>query len=305
MEAKVKRTRKSGKKVQMESAIKSEKKVFTIDDYFFADVEKIESKSVMPDFDFLYYNSSLIKHKVGDNNSFIVNSCSDNYLLLPNKELFLPLEEELKKYHGDKLSIKREIKNYSQFYVDYSFDDPNLRSSIMANDILIPKISIQNSYNGRLNYGLVGGLYRLVCSNGLSVLEDSFDFNIELSHCGNNINKIISNTLDNVNEFLKNFNQIVQQLSPLYEQKVKESDVEDLVDEVLSNTKVLLSMKKDIVSRIIEENKTKGIEINLWSVYNGVNYFLQPDHNEWLSCASDTRRKMDQKVLNYIFEKVA
>lgn len=224
---------------------------------------------------------------------------------MPNKQLFLPLEDELKKYHGDRLSIKREIKNDSQFYVDYRFDDPELRSSIMANDILIPKITIQNSYNGRLNYGLSGGLYRLICSNGLSVLADSFDFDINLSHCENNIHKIINNTLESVNEFLKASKTMIQELSPLYDLKVKESDVEDLVEEVLSETKVLLSMKKDIISRIIEENKTKGVEINLWSIYNGVNFFLQPDHNKWLSCAPDTRRKMDQKVMNYLYSKIA
>ena len=296
------KTRK-GKKVSMKT-VSTENKVLTVDDLFFADVEKIEAKSVMPDFNFLSYNSSLIKVKRGDKD-VIVNTCSDNYLLLPNKQLFLPLEDELKKYHGDRLSIKREIKNDSQFYVDYRFDDPELRSSIMANDILIPKITIQNSYNGRLNYGLSGGLYRLICSNGLSVLADSFDFDINLSHCENNIHKIINNTLESVNEFLKASKTMIQELSPLYDLKVKELDVEDLVEEVLSETKVLLSMKKDIISRIIEENKTKGVEINLWSIYNGVNFFLQPDHNKWLSCAPDTRRKMDQKVMNYLYSKIA
>ena len=281
-----------------------EKKICTVDDLLFADVEKKSAKDLLPDYNFCSYNSHIVSIKL-DEKDIIVNNCSENYLPIPNKELFMPLENKLKDLFGDSLSIKREIKNNSQFYVDYIFDTPENRRFIMQNDLLIPKISIQNSYNGKLNYGITGGLHRLVCENGLAIPNADFDFNLSVSHCGYNIDKIVEATLENINSFINSSKLIVESLEPLYQQKVKDSDIQSLVEEVLNETKVLLSLKKEIISRISEENKTKGIEMNLWSVYNGINYFLQPQHNEWLSCSPDVRKKMDQKVLDYMLQKVA
>ena len=68
---------------------------------------------------------------------------------------------------------------------------------------------------------------------------------------------------------------------------------------MLDNTKVLLSLKEEIVERIKQKNTSKVF--NLWTIYSGINYFLQPNHNEWLSASSDARRRMDKKSFGVYF----
>ena len=291
-----KKQRRIGKKVNLEP------KPMTIDEVFFADVEKIPAKEVMPNFVFESYNSYLIKIKqrLGD---VIVNNCSENYLLIPNKEIFPAIEDGFKQFHK-KVEIKREIKNNSQFYTEYRFDSKEDRHIIKENDILIPKIIIQNSYNGKLNYGIRGGFYRFICENGLTMPVSDFSFNISISHCENNLKKIVASTIENVNSFLNNSKQIFKKFEELCQSKVGESDLEDLVENILSSTNYLLSKKNDIISRIKEENVTEGVEYNLWNVYNGINYYLQPTHNSYLTAAADVRDKMDTKILDFIYENL-
>ena len=72
----------------------------------------------------------------------------------------------------------------------------------------------------------------------------------------------------------------------------------------MSSTRSLLSYEKDIVERIKMENKTEGVEFNLYSIYNGINYFLQPNNNSKMTSSIDMRLKTDQKVLDFIFDMV-
>lgn len=270
--------------------------VTDVEKLFFAEVEKVPSVELMPDYDFCSYNSSLIK-VIYEDRKVIVNACSDNYLLFPNKDLFPKIEDELKKVYKN-VSIRREVKNNSQFYVDYSFTD---NKKGIENDILAPCISIQNSYNGKLNYGVSCGLFNLTDESRLSIEQDTFDFDFSLSHCENNLEKIIANTLEGISQFLKS-DEIIDSFNPLLEAELQENEVQTIVERVLDNTKVLLSLKEEIVERIKQKNTSKVF--NLWTIYSGINYFLQPNHNEWLNASSDARRRMDKKVLEFIFSEV-
>ena len=206
--------------------------------------------------------------------AIIVNSVSENYLLLPNKDLFPKLEEEMKKF-GD-IQFKREIKNFGSFFSTYNFDTPANRSEIMKNDILIPRLVIQNSYNSTSLFKLNFGLFRLICENGLAIKQDLFNYDLQLSHCENNLDLIVENTLNAISEFLKQSKKISATFEPLIQRKVAISEIESTVDEILINTKSLLSYKKEIVSRILEEYCKWS---NMFSLYNGINYFLQPNNN--------------------------
>lgn len=269
-----------------------------LDKMFFADVEKVPAKDLLPDFNFCSYNDHIIKVKSPNGEDIIVNNVSSNYLLLPNKEIFPKLEEELKKFGNVK--IKREIRNNSSFFVDYVFDIPGNKIDLVKNEILFPKIQIQNSYNSRHLYNVRYGLFRMVCTNGLTIPEFEQDF--KMSHCLNNLEDIIENTINDVAEFLISSREMGQRFEPLFEKKIKVAELENVVDAVLTNTKSLLSYKKDIIERIQKENVENNVECNLWSLYNGINYMLQPHNNSKMTASADSRIKTDQKILDYIYK---
>ena len=87
----------------------------------------------------------------------------------------------------------------------------------------------------------------------------------------------------------------------LIEKKVAISDIEEYVQEILKKTNSLLSYKENIIERIKQESAS-GIEVNLFNIYNGINYFLQPAHNEFITNDNVKRRQIDEKILDCVFE---
>jgi hypothetical protein len=102
----------------------------------------------------------------------------------------------------------------------------------------------------------------------------------------------------------ENAKEIAGEYEILIEKKVALTDIEDCVQNILKKTNSLLSYKEGIIERIKQEN-TMGVEISMFSIYNGINYFLQPAHNEFITNDSVKRRQMDEKILDYVFELVA
>lgn len=286
---------------KVEERINSSFLVNNVDEIFFADVEKVPAKSIYPDFDFNSYNDTIIKVKTEDKN-IIVNNCSSNYLLLPNKDIFPELENELAKF--GKISIEREIHNYSSFSVNYDFLSPERKIKIANSDIIFPRISIENSYNSKNLFSVKGGFYRVVCTNGLCIPVEDSTFNTILSHCNGNLSRIISNTVEGINEFLVKSKEISEEYELLMEKKVSNIEIKDCVTKILEGTKSLISYKDQIIDRIRKENEENNIELNLFSIYNGINYMLQPKNNSKITSDFSSRYETDGKILDFIFDKM-
>lgn len=269
-----------------------------LDKIFFADVEKVSAKDLFPDYDFNSYNNTLIKVNDG-HRDIIVNNVSEDYLLLPNKEIFPTLEENLKKF-GD-IQIKREVKNNSEFSVNYDFLSKDKLIQIAGTDIIFPRITIENSYNSKTLFTVNSGYYRCICQNGLCLPVVDATFNTILSHSKGNLDKIIEATLEGINQFLISAKDISGEYEVLMEKKVKNSEIEDYVEKILKGTKSLISFKEDIIERLKKENTVDKVETNLFSIYNAINYMLQPNNNPKLTIDAFSRRKVDEKILDFTF----
>lgn len=269
----------------------------SVDELFFADVKKIPAEKIMPDFNFCSYNDHVIQITTKSGKKVIVNNVSSNYLLIPNSELFPRIEEGLHQFGN--LKIKREVSNYGAFFTNYIFDDKKYVKEFMKNDILTPRVSIQNSYNSKHLFNVTFGLYRYVCSNGLAI--PMIAKSLEVAHCMNNLDKVIESTTESIGIFLNTAKEYIEQFEMLVEKKVDANKLELIVEGVLKATNSLRSYKKEIIERIQKENIKEGIELNLWSIYNGINYMLQPNNNSKMTSAFDVREKMDQKIQNYMF----
>lgn len=269
-----------------------------IDKLFFADVKKVEAKKVLPDYHFNSYNDTMIivNHNGVDT---IVNNCSSNYLLLPNQDIFPTLERELAKF-GD-VQIKREIRQDSSFFVTYDFLSKDKIIEIAGTDKIFPRISIQNSYNSRNLFSVDSGFFRCVCQNGLCLPVEDSTFNTILSHCNGNLEKIINSTLEGISQFLSQSKDIAGEYEILMENKVSMNELENTVEKILKGAKALISYKDMIVDRIKKENAESAIELNLFSIYNGINYALQPNNNPKITANPEDRMKTDEKILDYIF----
>ena len=284
--------------LEMKNGLVEPKITNEIDKLFFAEVKKIPAKQILPDFKFNSYNDTIVQVET-ENGPIICNNCSSNYLLVPNYEIFPVLEQEMEKF--GLTNIHRNIVDNSTFFVDYDFLGKDKKIRVAKGDVIFPRISIENSYNSRYLFKINAAFVRQVCTNGLCMPVEDSSFGAILSHSKGNIGKIVEGSLEGIYNFFENAENIAGEYTVLMEKKIAFSDVEDCVQSILKKTNSLLSCKEDIVERIKQEN-VAGIETNMFSVYNGINYFLQPAHNSFITNDSVKRRQMDEKILDYVFE---
>lgn len=270
-----------------------------IDKQFFAPVKKVSATTLMPGYLFNSNNDTMVEVQT-EEGPLICNNCSSSYLLVPNNEIFPALEEELDKF--GLTNIHRSVLNYSEFFVDYDFTNPENKIEIAKGDIIFPRISVENSYNSKYVFKIKAMFYRQICSNGMCLpIEDSL-FETILSHSHGNMKRLVTESLEGIHNFFMKAKEISGEYEILMEKKIKEQEIEDILTKVLKETNSLLSVKDQVLERIQKENKENNVELNLFSLYNGINYFLQESHNEFLTKDKSRVRQLDEKILDKVFE---
>lgn len=269
-----------------------------IDKLFFAEVKKMPAKQILPDFMFNSYNDTIIQVET-ENGPVICNNCSSNYLLVSNREIFPILEKEMEKF--GLTNISRSVVDNSTFFVDYDFVGKDKSIKIAKGDSIFPRISVENSYNSRYLFKINAAFMRQVCSNGLCLPVENSDFGAILSHSKGNIEKIVTESIEGIHNFFDKAKDIAGEYEILMEKKIHLNNIEDCVQEILNEAKSLLSCKEQIIERIKQEN-SMGIELSMFNIYNGINYFLQPAHNEFITNDNVKRRQIDEKILDICFD---
>ena len=75
-------------------------------------------------------------------------------------------------------------------------------------------------------------------------------------------------------------------------------NVEELITEVIENTKFPTRQGESVLERINEEHSQLGGSMNRWLVYNGFNYQL--NHNTDIGTADHKKDRIDEQVLDYL-----
>ena len=95
-----------------------------------------------------------------------LNTCSDRYHLFPNNNIFGAVELKLHAA-GIDFQVEYTMHDYSTFHAVYTLD--NVFVLLPNGDKVYLKFEITHSYNGLVQYVMVLGYFRMVCSNGLVI----------------------------------------------------------------------------------------------------------------------------------------
>jgi len=257
----------------------------------FMPVQKVEAKSILKGYSFNSDNSHMIvvKTPIGMK---VVNSCSEDYTIVSNKEILLPFVDELLgKYN---LGVTVNKRKDAQFYIDFNLPDKQFK--VLKKDDLIPRMRIQNSYNGRVKYCIELGFCRLVCTNGMTVPE-GFHSRVKMMHTpGAGEGLALAKSMTMLAEFIKNAPAIMEPYMQLSNKPVK--DIEGRVQEILENTKFPKRQAEEVLDRINFEINTLKLPATDWLIYNGFNYQL--NHNEAINTVEHKKDKIDESVLIHL-----
>jgi len=265
-------------------------------DILLSPVRKVETKSILPGYETASDNEYAVIINVGGIDK-ILNFCSKNYEVLENQFVMNSFEGELKAA-GIKYKKRYHQSGWSKFFIDYCLNLKEYR--ILPKDIIIPKIRVVNSYDGKLRLQTSFGFHRLVCSNGMTVPMGKTSSQ-KITHTPSlysdtGFNKVVSD----FDEFVTNAKDYLKPYELLKHQTVKKSKLVERIQEVIEATSFPKRQAEAVLSKINEELVLLQIkEPTDWIVYNGFNNLLNHNRTE-IRMAEEKRTQVDLEILNHL-----
>lgn len=224
----------------------------------------------------------------------IVNFCSDDYTVVPNKEIYDPLIEALEKIYK-KIEVSYSCHKDAIFNISFNF--LGKAEKLADKDVLTPRMTIRNSYNGKVKYSIQWGIYRLVCSNGLSVPVDGTHKNLILMHTpGAGEGIALEKTLGGLENFIAVFHELIEPYELLKESPV--GDIRYRIEDVVEATGFPARQIDEAVEQATKEMSKLKLNASDWIVYNALNYQL--NHNTDIAMLDHKKQNLDAEVLNYL-----
>lgn len=255
-------------------------------------VDKIPLSSILPGYKTpsKFTHAIVVEPKRGDQR--IVNFCSEDYTLIRNSEIIGRVEEGLQSKFD--ITAKYLHRGYAKFYMDYIIG--NKAKKVQKGDIVGAKIRVVNSYDGRLKFGYNFGLARLVCTNGMTSLEQGSKHSA--MHTPQVVNKdmveqMISQTetfLDKLPDLLKPYHKLIAEKFPS-----NEADIIKRMIEISEDTKYPKRKIPDAARIAIEEAKAMKLEMSQWFIYQGMNNVL--NHATDFQMEHHRREDVDREII--------
>lgn len=222
----------------------------------------------------------------------VVNTCSNQYRLVPIQDVLLPFEEALDSVF-DYSAVYRH-SDYCRFFVDYIMKKP---SETAVNDKIAPRIRLQHSYSGDVRYEVKFGFYRQICSNGLHAI--GFDQKIRTKHTKNRLDEELGNMIEIVQEFVEHAEDYMKPFQ-MMDEVIYDTPImfEERIDAVIDLTGFPKNLKENIVLRASLERAQNNLKQSDWLIYNAMNYQLNHNYTE-LGMQEWNRQKLDERLLQF------
>jgi len=224
-----------------------------LDGYLFPVVEK----AVYVDDDSTYKRSKHYKAIVREDNGKLISIMKDTYQLVPNREVIMPLLEQLHNLDTNwNIDPSHSFVENNRCRLQVTF--PDLKLNDGRSDIAL-SLFLHNSYDGSEGVRLFWGAIREVCTNGMvfgTLLSKYYRRHTAGLDIGN-LKERIEKTYDKI-PVLKHRIDILQntKVTPKFRR-----DVED-------------QMGKKMVKYIGEQEKQNKKASSLWVLFNLVTYYI-------------------------------
>jgi hypothetical protein len=237
----------------------------------------------------------------------LLNACSDRYNLVRNEEIF-PVIRKMLIDSGYEFMETYSNYNDCKFYGKYVITGVKNEMGVIEpiinrikglnNDKLRPQITISNGYDGKTNFNSGMGVFRLVCTNGLTVPVKGFEninFNAKGKHT-ENVKILVYETFQSIVTFINNFQTVVDSYGVLTERKV--SNLNDRLTEVMDAAKIKKGQEEIATIALREANLLNGGVMTDWYVYNAINAYVNDEKTS--KKFPEQRAEIDSKVLEYM-----
>ena len=264
----------------MTTLIETVEQVTKQDKQLFKDVRKVKTSEILPKYSFPKGKDYVVVDEF-DN---ILNFCSEDYSLIENKKVFLPIEDKLK---NNKIDFNRQVNmSESEFYVSYLLKSN--KEKVLGD--LYPKLTIINSYNGNVRFRYEFGWVRLVCLNGLT--RPNGETKIQINKHSEELNEaslmfLIRDILTDTNAFLEESKKDIERYERLNSKKVTAQLISEVTKQLSLSDKIATAAterfnfetgKSDEPFTYVDLDgnvrSSRNADESLFTLYNSINYAI-------------------------------
>ena len=163
----------------------------------------------------------------------IITHAGSEYQLVPHMKVLTAVEAmfEANGLEYDLFDIHTGGTKGNRMYVDYIL--PKHKIEVQGDDYT-PFVQVQNSYDKFILFGLVTGLYRTACVNGVLMGMRNMQF-LTKKHVEGNIS--LKDIAWNIDDWILNLKITQKQLSKLFKAPLSKTTYEDVIKEILNKEK--------------------------------------------------------------------
>jgi hypothetical protein len=231
----------------------------------------------------------------------IVYMGSEDYQLIPN-EWVLEKLARLFQEANIPYAFRADASRGTRFKMEFFIKDSALNMGTKkVNDIVGGCIRVINSYDGTQRYSMSLSTMRLVCSNGMSVPDESLSK--RFTHTPSLMDFSLSEEEKFVRDSLPSLQSYVEDAVMVYEDlqviPVRESSVPIMIDWIIDQTKFPVGLRDGVISRLNHE-RALGLPLTRWLLYNAFNYMINHG-NELLMGRKGNA--IDRNILNLLLNE--
>lgn len=196
--------------------------------------------------------------------------CTDRYDLVQNSDL-IEMSESMFAARGLTGWERKEVISHGGAKARFIYKFPKVGFSVGRNDNLIFALKVQNSFDGSLRASFNIGLFRLICSNGLTVPHKAI--NLSHKHTGKLDAERFSVGLDKA---ISQFHSTAPLFEAMGRVKVDQKFGQSVIDSLVKRAVGGLTERQAEGIRALWENPThhEDRERTLWSLHNAVTQHL-------------------------------
>ncbi len=254
-------------------------------------VEKVPVKNLLKETPSLK-SASGISHAIVAKKE-IVHYVSATYALMDNKVIKASFDEALKKA-GLEFKFSYQAFRNTRFRMSYRL--LKLQTEVEVGDAVGIELYINNSYDGSIKYSFGVGLIRLVCENGLTIMDNDKTVN-RLHTPGADDGIAVEESLRLLSEVEEEWEKFIEPFQDLTLSNVE--SIEARIEEVIEDTTYPVGLTDLAIERANYEHNTLGIPKTDWLIYQALSYPLIHSASNLLGRKRD---RIDREVLRFLLE---
>ena len=269
------------------------------------DTQKFYPKYETPNslnFDFAEIFSKAVIVQTEEGRPKIVGWHGSNYKLIDNRDMIMPVVNELNKVFGKGgYKVDGYLNDHRQMVCNFVVNNETIGlPSVSEKDAITLKFTVENSFDGRIKPSNSAqlGFYRLVCTNGLMA------FVIESEHSDRKKKHVESFNFDlsGIESQIELARKKVDHFKTLQERTLTTKELEEFFKDIEEQKLIQVRSIPTVQETLKNEMELLGQGANTWLLYNSINGMI----NHYMpneTYLPETKSALDTKVLSFITDR--